>query len=183
MSFSFPVAGPKELGYVPEQVNAFIDQAREQFNSPDAVQVTSDLIRNTHFDLIRGGYLIGPVDSALDRLEDTFASREIKRQIAKSGDYAVADRLARIQEILRGRVERPKNQKFSNVSFLLRGYNRKQVDALCDSVARHLDSETPLDLTAVRRTIFKASRAGYVESQVDAFIDRVVEVLQIEKNR
>lgn len=183
MSFSFPRAGAKEHGYVPEQVNAFIDKARDQFNSPESDFVTSDLVRNAHFDLVKGGYLIGAVDSALDRLEDTFATREIQRQLQTRGDYAVADRLARIQEILRGRIQRPKRKKFSNTGILLRGYNRKQVDALCESVARHLDSETPLDLMTVRRVIFKASRAGYVESQVDAFIDRVLEVLQIEKNR
>jgi DivIVA domain-containing protein len=40
-----------------------------------------------------------------------------------------------------------------------------------------------LQLNVVRRAIFKANRGGYVESQVDAFIDRVVEILQIEKNR
>lgn len=112
MSFSFPRAGAKEHGYVPEQVNAFIDKARDQFNSPESDFVTSDLVRNAHFDLVKGGYLIGAVDSALDRLEDTFATREIQRQLQTRGEYAVADRLARIQEILRGRIQRPKRKKF-----------------------------------------------------------------------
>jgi DivIVA domain-containing protein len=69
------------------------------------------------------------------------------------------------------------------VGYLLRGYDRKQVDQLCNQVSVHLASGTPLQLNVVRRAIFKAKRGGYVESQVDAFIDRVVEILQIEKNR
>lgn len=183
MSFSFPKADAKSLGYVPEQVNAFIDNARGQFLEPESEQLSSSLVRGANFDLVKGGYLIGPVDSALDRLEDTFSTREIQRQLATDGDYALADRLAKLQDLLRGRVERPKGKKFAATGLLLRGYNRKQVDLFCQSAARHLDSQTPLDLTAVRRTIFTASRNGYVESQVDGFIDRLVEVLQIEKNR
>jgi DivIVA domain-containing protein len=31
--------------------------------------------------------------------------------------------------------------------------------------------------------VFNAKRGGYVEAQVDAFIDRVVELLQLEQNR
>jgi DivIVA domain-containing protein len=181
VSFSFPEAEPKQPGYVPEQVDAFIAKARDQFANPTAELVTSDQVRNTEFDLVHGGYLIGAVDSAMDRLEDTFAQREIAHQLETKGQYAVQDRLSRIQEILRGRVERPKRRKFSTTGYLLRGYDRKQVDALCESLARHLDSETPLDLLSVRRFIFKAKRGGYVEAQVDAFIDRIVEVLQIEK--
>lgn len=181
MSFSFPRAEAKQPGYLPEQVDSFIARAREQFANPLAGVVTSDQVRGTEFDLVHGGYLIGVVDSAMDRLEDTFAQREIAHQIETKGLYALQDRLLRIQDILRGRIGRPKGQKFTSTGFLLRGYDRKQVDALCESVARHLDSETPLDLLSVRRFIFKAKRGGYVEAQVDAFIDRIVEVLQIEK--
>jgi DivIVA domain-containing protein len=145
--------------------------------------LTANQLRNTEFDLVHGGYDLLAVDTAMDRLEDAFAAREIQRQKLFRGDFAVNDRLERITEIVRGRLDRPKRKKFSNVGFLLRGYDRKQVDLLCAQVADHLNSGNQLHLNVVRRAIFTAKRGGYVESQVDAFIDRVVEILQIEKNR
>jgi DivIVA domain-containing protein len=57
------------------------------------------------------------------------------------------------------------------------------VDKLCLLIENHLSQKEPLQINTIRRSIFKAKRGGYVESQVDAFIDRVVEILQIEKNR
>jgi DivIVA domain-containing protein len=49
-------------------------------------------------------------------------------------------------------------------------------------IQKHLDAGEKLQLNVVRRSIFKAKRGGYVEAQVDAFLDRVAEILQIEKN-
>ncbi len=118
----------------------------------------------------------------MDRLEDTFAKREIERQRDLRGQSAVLDRLERITEIVRGRLIRPKRKKFSSVGWLLRGYSRSQVDQLCVQIQKHLDAGDKLQLNVVRRSIFKAKRGGYVEAQVDAFLDRVAEILQIEKN-
>jgi DivIVA domain-containing protein len=157
--------------------------ARAQYADASQDILTANQLRNTEFDLVHGGYDLVAVDTAMDRLEDAFAAREIQRQKLFRGDFAVNDRLERITEIVRGRLDRPKRKKFSNVGFLLRGYDRKQVDLLCAQVADHLNSGNQLHLNVVRRAIFTAKRGGYVESQVDAFIDRVVEILQIEKNR
>lgn len=183
MSFSFPLAASNHPGYAQGQVDAFIAIARTQYEDAAQELLTSNQLRNTEFDLVDGGYDITAVDTAMDRLEDAFAAREIQRQKLFRGEFAVNDRLDRIVEIVRGRLRRPKRQKFSNVGFLLRGYDRKQVDSLLAQVEQHLNSGTRLQLNVVRRAIFKAKRGGYVESQVDAFIDRVVEILQIEKNR
>lgn len=183
MSFSFPKADPKQLGYQQFQVDEFVAIARTQYADETQELLTSNQLRNKEFDLVAGGYEITAVDTAMDRLEDAFAAREIQRQKLFRGEFAVNDRLDRIIEIVRGRLIRPKRKKFANVGYLLRGYDRKQVDALLTQVEDHLNSGTRLQLNVVRRAIFKAKRGGYVESQVDAFIDRVVEVLQIEKNR
>lgn len=183
MSFSFPKESAKQFGYNPEQVDSFVELARRQFNDASLGLVTADQVRNTEFDLVAGGYIIGAVDTALDRLEDSFASREIAHQKITRGDAALADRLARVVEIVKGRTDRPKGKKFKSTGLLLRGYSRKQVDALCDQIALHVGSGTKLPLNVVRRSTFKTKRGGYVESQVDAFIDRVVEILQIEANR
>lgn len=183
MSYSFPPAEAKQLGYDRAQVDKFVEHARVQYGDSNLELVTSNLIRNTEFDLVQGGYLVHAVDTAMDRLEDAFAAREIQRQKLFRGEFAVNDRLARITEIVTARISRPKKHKFGTVGWILRGYDRKQVDALCVQIQNHLDNKTPLQLNVVRRSIFKAKRGGYIESQVDAFIDRVVEILQIEKNR
>lgn len=183
MSFSFPLAQPDKPGYAQPQVDAFISLARRQYaDSADDI-LSANQLRNTEFDLVHGGYDLVAVDAAMDRLEDAFSAREIQRQKLFRGDFAVTDRLARISEIVMGRLERPKRKKFSNVGFLLRGYDRKQVDLLCAQIEDHLKAGKLIQLNVVRRAIFKAKRGGYVESQVDAFIDRVVEILQIEKNQ
>ncbi|MEY4424782.1 MAG: hypothetical protein RJB56_409 [Actinomycetota bacterium] len=182
MSFSFPRAAAKANGYVPEQVDAFIAKAREQYSNPNGAVLESSDLRATEFDFVHGGYSIGAVDSALDRLEDSFANREIARQRANAGNEAVADHLARVVEIIRGRLSRPERKKFASTGFLLRGYSKKQVDQLCNQLSTHFESGQAIALDEVRRVIFKATRGGYVESQVDAFIDRVIEALHIERN-
>lgn len=182
MSFSFPLAQPDQPGYDKDQVDAFVALARRQYSDATQEILTANQLRNTEFDLVHGGYDLTAVDAALDRLEDAFAAREIQRQKLFRGDFAVKDRLERITEIVTGRLERPKRKKFSSVGWLLRGYDRKQVDQLCAQIEEHLKSGSQIHLNVVRRAIFHAKRGGYVESQVDAFIDRVVEILQIEKN-
>lgn len=183
MSFTFPRVDAKKPGYSPEQVDQFLTRARAQFNNPVDGGLTAHDVRNTEFDLVHGGYSPEVIDGAMDKLEDSFASREIQRQKIERGSYALDDRLARVIELIRGRIERPKGQRFANTGLLLRGYSRKQVDALCEHIVRHLDSEAPLAIDEVRRMVFNAKRGGYVEAQVDAFIDRVIEALQIEQNR
>lgn len=183
MSFTFPTSDSKKRGYLPEQVDAFIGRAREQFTNPDLDVVTANEVRNTEFDVVPGGYRIELVDGAMDKLEDSFASRELKRQQAANGNYALDDRRSKLASLIRGRTERPKGQRFTNTGYLLRGYSRKQVDALCEHIERHLVSGAELQLTEVRRVVFDARRRGYSESQVDAFIDRVIELIQIDQNR
>lgn len=183
MSFTFPRVDSKKPGYATAQVDEFLTRARAQFNSPVDGGVTAHDVRNTEFDLVHGGYSPEVIDGAMDKLEDSFAAREIQRQKLERGSYALEDRLARVVELVRGRIERPRGQRFANTGFLLRGYSRKQVDALCEHILRHLDSEAPLAIDEVRRVVFNAKRGGYVEAQVDSFIDRVIEALQIEQNR
>jgi DivIVA domain-containing protein len=37
-------------------------------------------------------------------------------------------------------------------------------------------------MSEVRRIVFSAQRGGYAENQVDAFIDRVIQILHYERN-
>jgi DivIVA domain-containing protein len=183
MSFTFPRTAKKKPGYSAEQVDAFLARARAQFTNPVDGGVSAYDVRNTEFDLVAGGYDPAIVDGAMDKLEDSFASRELQRQKTERGSYAIEDRLSRIIDLIRGRLERPRNQRFSNTGWLLRGYSRKQVDALCEHIMRHLESGSALPIGDVRRVVFNVKRRGYIEAQVDAFIDRAIEALQIEQNR
>lgn len=183
MSNTFPTTAAKSLGYEPEQVDRVIAKAREQFADPNSKLVTSDALRGAEFDLVKGGYSISAVDAALDRLDDAFAAREAKALQSQLGDYGLNDYCSRIQEAVLGRCERPKSKRFSGTGVLLRGYSKKQVDALTERVYRHLTAKQPLELDDLRRAVFRSKRGGYAENQVDAFIDKVVELLQIERNR
>jgi DivIVA domain-containing protein len=96
--------------------------------------------------------------------------------------HALVDQLERTAEVVRSRAERPKRRRFDRVSWPARGYSKKQVDKLCNLVLEHLVNSEPLLMSEVRRIVFSAERGGYAENQVDAFIDRVIQILHIERN-
>lgn len=182
MSNKFERAKGRKHGYSVEQVDAFVEMARQQYERPEGLLLASERVRETEFDLVRGGYEVSAVDSALDRIEDALADRELKRKLEKRGEHAIADQLERTSEVVRTRAERPKGKRFERVSWPARGYNLKQVDALCNLILEHLVNSEPLLMSEVRRIVFSAQRGGYAENQVDAFIDRVIQILHIERN-
>ena len=180
MSYSFPQE-PNGKGYAPAEVDEFIAKARRQFEDPSQFLVSSGLARHATFSLVKGGYAIAAVDAAIDRLEDTFAQKELAKARAEQGDFAMDDRLARYVDSLQGRINRPKGKRFKRAGWPLRGYSPKQVDALCQTIERFLVSGASLSSTDVRNQLFKAKRGGYAENQVDAFLDRTIEVIQLRK--
>ena len=182
MTKKFTLAKGRKHGYSVEQVDAFVEMARQQYEKPEGYLLASERVRETEFDLVRGGYDVIEVDSALDRIEDALADRELKRKRESRGEHALLDQLQRTSEIVKTRAERPKKKRFERVSWPARGYNRKQVDVLCNLVLEHLVNSEPLTMSEVRRIVFSAQRGGYAENQVDAFIDRVIQILHIERN-
>lgn len=178
---AFPFVSQKQLGYQPAEVNEFVAKLREQYLAPESTSLTALQIRGQEFSLARGGYQIDLVDAAIDRLEDKFAEREISRMLAQSRD-SVLERSAQIRELLSSRVSRPSKSRFSRTGLFLRGYDPRQVDSFVDQVSHHLAGRADLELSKVRRAVFRSSRNGYHESKIDAFIDRVIELLQIERN-
>lgn len=178
MSFSFPTVSQNHKGYRPEQVDQFIGQLKQQYLSPQNSYLRSQELRSKEFDLVNGGYQINLVDEAIDRLEDKFADRELA---AKSVDEK-NHRAREIKQLLSGRCERPSKKRFDRTGLFLRGYNVVQVDEFMNQVSGHLDAQSLLELSSVRHIVFKSTRNGYDESRVDLFIDRVIELLQIERN-
>ena len=182
MTHHFPLAQHRRLGYEPVQVDQLIATARAQFADERRTLITAAELRRAEFDLVRGGYQIAAVDSAIDRLDDALSQIEISAVLRHHGREIVENVLAEAADLLFSRISRPRGKRFDSMGWLLRGYSRNQVDALVEIVELHLTSGSKLNLEQVRRVVFKARRGGYNEAQVDAFVDKTIEVLQLEKN-
>ena len=179
MSTMFPRAPKAVLGYDVEQVEGFLGEARRAYgaDSPEPGEMTAERIRHTAFAMQKGGYETGPVDDALERLEDAFASRERENAVSSSGKAdAKAESQASIDEIV-ARLTRPRGERFARVGILASGYHRADVDAFADRLTRNFQEDVPVSLGEVRSAAFRAQRGGYRETQVDLVLDAVIEVM------
>lgn len=168
------------MGYNPEQVDALLDLAKRQYESPDEVLLRASDLRGLRLDLVSGGYAVSQVDAALDNLEDHFIQAEVKAFRERFGDQELAKRFGELQQTLIPRLRREKGKRFAKVSILARGYDKKKVDELCDQLMAHFNGGPRVKVAQVRRAQFSATRAGYSMPQVDGFLDRVIEALQLE---
>lgn len=182
MSTPFELAPKRELGYEAVQVDQLIARARAQFADERKSLITATELRKTEFDLVRGGYSIAEVDNAIDRLDDALAAIEIAAVLRHHGREMIENVKTQAAELLFSRIERPSGKRFNTTGWLLRGYSKRQVDLLVELVDKHFTTGADLNIDKVRRVIFKPKRRGYNEAQVDAFIDKTIELLQLEKN-
>lgn len=181
-SSPFARVGRREFGYNAKQVDRFLTRARTFYNSDgtDGEPVTSSDVRTMAFDPARGGYEPRAVDAALDRLEDVFAQRERDALIESNGEQAWLMHIGRISAVLRGRLHRPPGERFRRPSRNNAiSYNTADVDALCNELLGYFENDMPLSVDVVRRAVFREAigQGGYEETQVDAFLDRVVELM------
>lgn len=177
---TFPLARSGKPGYHVEEVDAFLERAREAFAAPagNDAALTSDEIRHTAFRLVRrDGYSARHVDAALERLEEAFAGRERDHAIALDGSdkyYAEARMIA--QEIL-DRLARPNGAKFRRVSPLTRGYHPADVDLFAVRLSAYFESGQALPVETVRTIAFRSRYRGYHETQVDLLLDSVIRLM------
>ncbi|SDS43634.1 DivIVA domain-containing protein [Brevibacterium siliguriense] len=178
---TFPRMSGWKNGYDPKQVDSFFKRARESFErpTPQPGDLDSRAVRTVGFDLVRKGYHVAVVDAALDRLEDAFAKQARDRLIAQSGQDAWVSELTRVAASLRGRLVREAGERFDNPPPGVIGYDIVQVDDMCDKVNSYFTQGVAMSVDQVRRVLFKTAKGkkAYNEDQVDAFIDRVVEVM------
>ena len=167
-------------GYNPKQVDALFDLAKRQYENPNLVLVRASDLRGLRLDLVRGGYATNQVDAALDNLEDHFIKAEVAAFRERFGDEELAKRYSELRDALIPRLKREKAKRFTKVSILSRGYDKKKVDALCDQLLAHFDVTRELKVGDLRRVQFSATRLGYSMPQVDSFLDRVIEAMQLE---
>ena len=179
---SFERVRRSEYGYNAKQVDEFLQRARVSLETPHAATdpVNSADVRAVSFDPVKGGYSAAVVDAALDRLEDAFARRERDELIAAQGEEAWLREIGSLSGILRGRLHRPDGDRFRRpTKKKARSYNTADVDRLCHELVAYLEQDKPLSVDSVRRAVFRPAvgQDGYEESQVDAFLDRVVELM------
>lgn len=177
---AFPRVHGKIKGYDAADVDAFLARARESFEADDAAAgtaVTAADVRDVSFPLVRGGYAIGPVDAALGRVEDAFAAQERQQTIARMGARAWVQQQREDAQIVLDRLGRPRRHRFDRLSFVHYGYRVEEVDLVADRIAGYLTDGTGLTVEQVRSVAFRMQRGGYRETQVDAVLDAVVEIM------
>jgi DivIVA domain-containing protein len=92
-------------------------------------------------------------------------------------------------QFLREQLDGPHMRRFPRSGMLRRGYDLDEVDAFVDHVVARMDAAKDShsighgDLTVelVRSVGFKPRRGGYAEEAVDETLDRVVEMLLVQR--
>lgn len=180
MSTTFPRTRRSKRGYTVAEVEDFLQEARTAYSAPATSYAGLDAtaIRTIAFSFEKGGYSTAHVDAALERLEDAFATRERERAFAQPGGDAAwyGDARGTAQVIL-DRLDRDHGQRFVRVGALSVGYNVRDVDALGDRLADYFQKGVPLSVDEVRTAVFRSTRGGYQETQVDVLLDTVVGVM------
>ncbi|MDR6198229.1 DivIVA domain-containing protein [Microbacterium sp. SORGH_AS428] len=176
---AFPRVQGRAKGYDPIAVDAFLSRAREAFEAdlPEETAVAASDVRDVSFALVRGGYAIAPVDAALGRVEDAFAAQERQRKIARMGARAWVQQQRQDAQVVLDRLGRERRHRFERVSFVHYGYRVDEVDLVADRIAGYLADGTGLTVEQVRSVAFRMQRGGYRETQVDAVLDAVVEIM------
>jgi DivIVA domain-containing protein len=182
MTANFLRVPHNELGYQTAEVDAVIEVARAQFANPGSHVLEASSLRTTQFTLTKGGYQIDSVDAALDRLDDAFAEQEANRLLIRNGHQGAVERLAAMRQALTTRGQRGARRVFTRQRWWLKGYSVRQVDQLVKRVTMTLEGEAAVGIHQLRQVTFGPKWAGYNEAQVDAFIDRAVQYLQISKH-
>lgn len=168
----FDRVGRFRKGYARDQVEEFLTRAKQVWDAGGPPgPVTSWHIRTVGFDLRRGGYVVADVDSALDRIEDAFVSREDRSDPSGRDDS---------EEAVLARLDRDDGDRFPRARGLAMGYRLRDVDETCWVIREHLVHRRPLRVDDVRTAVFRVGRGrrGYGEAAVDAYLDRVVDLMR-----
>jgi DivIVA domain-containing protein len=182
MTDMFPHEKFLKKGYNRAQVDEFFANARIAYERPalDADAMSSFDVRRAAFDMVYRGYKTSEVDAALDRLEAAFAVRARDEFVRTNGQQAWMTRLAQSAQVLYPRLRRPLGQRFSPPTKARRGYDAREVDTLLNRLIAFFDSGQTLTPDDVRNAVFnrRGRRGAYDERVVDAYLARVVDILQ-----
>lgn len=189
-------AGKNEWGYNVSQVDEFLKNARSLYEE-DEPNLTQSEIHKVAFDLEKNGYDVSAVDAALRRLEAAVVDKLAEWTIEHEGRAEWNSQTEKLALTLIPRAKREDKKAFHDGRFMTPSYDKKQVDTFIRSAANYINSALELGalsrtshrhtsvtiekytLDNVARIIFKQRKgsAGYDEAQVDAYINRVSEVI------
>lgn len=172
----FPDVHGRAKGYAKRPVDEFLARARDAFEVGGEPMSAGD-VRSVAFPLVRGGYSIAAVDAALGRIEDAFAARERESAMSALGARAWVGQARETAQVLLDRLSRPAKERFDRVGVLRYGYRVAEVDLVADKLAAYLATGEEITVDQVRSVAFRMERRGYRESQVDAVLDALVEVM------
>jgi DivIVA domain-containing protein len=177
----FPRTARWRRGYHRRQVDAFLAKVESSLQGTPPPMAASD-VRRAGFELVRHGYAVAAVDEHLDELEE----RVLIVEGATSGRRGRSDPGSDVQ-FLRDQLDKPQMRRFPRSRMWGRGYDLDQVDDLVDRILARfetaLQENEAIELTVedVRTAGFKPRRGGYAEQAVDETLDRVVEVLLVQR--
>lgn len=180
MSTTFPRTRRSVRGYSVDEVESFLDEARQAYSAGAAglSPLSARSIRTAAFGLQRGGYSTSHVDAALERLEDAFATRERERAFAApGGDAAWYTQARSAAQALINRFDRNHGDRFARVGSLSQGYHPHDVDEFTDRLADYFQRGAAMSVDEVRTVVFRSSRGGYNETQVDLVLDIAIAVM------
>lgn len=179
MAEMFRNVGRMKTGYAPEEVNEFFTHARELFEGSKPGTMTPAQVQRTSFALVRDGYAPDAVDAAMDRIAQAFADLEREQFIPQHGQQAWIDRLTEQAQTLYPRLSRPAGERFAPPKRGKSGYDRDQVDEMCERLIGYFDHGEALSADAVRSALFTPRRGknAYDEGSVDAFLARAVAII------
>jgi|SRR5690625_1340806 len=179
MAQMFRTVGRMSRGYAPDEVDEFFSHARELFEGATPGTMSPGQVQRTSFALVRGGYAPESVDAAMDRIAQAFADLEREQFIPKHGQQAWIDRLTEQAQTLYPRLSRPAGERFAPPKRGKSGYDRDEVDELCERLIGYFDQGEPLSADVVRSATFtpRGRKHGYDEGSVDAFLARAVEII------
>ena len=183
-----PRCAEAERGYDVAQVDDFLAAVHTalQHAAPGAGPelrpgtVLSTHVRTAVFADARGGYRPEAVDELLDAAEDALATAERERCLRVRGPEAWQEHLDALTRLLRNRLDRPRTLRFRRPSRpRAQGYSAAHVDVLCERLDARLEGAADLAPTELRRAVFPPAQGerSYEEQQVDAFLDRAVQLL------
>ena len=173
---AFPLTEGRERGYHRAAVDTFLDSARAAFEA-DRSGFGAEEVRSASFPLVKHGYVIADVDSALARVEDAFASRSREQAVRELGVEAWVARAREDAQCILDHLSRPRRNLFARTGILTFGYRIDEVDHVGERIAAFLRDGDALTVEQVRGAAFRMQRGGYREEQVDALLDATIEVM------
>ena len=199
-NLSIPRVGKRKEGYDPAQVDEFLERSHQLYDSPEP-RLTQEEIQNTSFSIVKNGYSVAEVDAALTRLEGAVVDKRTQWDVQHYGRVAWRARTDTLARSLHDRAARPHGERFSDGRPNKPSYDRKQVDHMIDCVIAQIAGKLgktsgiavegaaepkkwrkdpeEWTLSDVADIMFTrhTGHHGYDERQVDAYINRMLQVL------